>query len=535
MSDVAASLPEQWAVATIADLIGVGGVFSDGDWVESEDQDPSGDVRLIQLADVGDGSYRDRSSRFLTSIKAAELRCTFLKPGDLLIARMPDPLGRACVYPGDEKASVTVVDVCIVRPQSPVCTRWLMHHLNTPQVRRVIAKLQSGTTRKRISRGNLATLKFPIPPVQEQVRIAARLDELLSDLDAGVKALEGVRAKLRLYRAAVLKAAVEGTLTFEWRKAHPDVEPASELLQRILAERRRRWEEAQLKKYKDAGKQPPKNWSEKYQEPVGPDDSIIQALPQGWCCATIEQLTTELSNGFGKRKQAEGVPHVVLRLADIVNGEITLAATRSVNCLPEESQRYGLSPLDVLFIRVNGSADLVGRIILVGETDKVILYCDHFIRGRMVLPFVSKWIRAYGDTQKFRRFVDQNKVSSAGQNTISQTSLETSVVCLPPLEEQEVIVDAVEDQLSTIDRLESDLEAKLRSATALRQSLLKAAFEGKLVPQDPNDEPASELLKRIAAERAERERLAKKAKKAAKPVKVRRPKHGQNMSAVSAG
>src|SRR5262245_42265304 len=109
-------LPEGWCITTLQSLIGPDGVFTDGDWVESKDQDPDGDVRLIQLADVGDGAYRNRSTRFLTSAKAKELACTFLKKGDILVARMPDPLGRACIFPGDIKAAVTVVDVCIVRP-----------------------------------------------------------------------------------------------------------------------------------------------------------------------------------------------------------------------------------------------------------------------------------------------------------------------------------------------------------------------------------------------------------------------------------
>src|SRR5882724_5654232 len=96
-------LPEGWAEAELTEAIGPGGVFVDGDWVESKDQDPAGDVRLIQLADIGDGEYRNRSARFLTSAKAAELGCTYLDPGDVLVARMPEPLGRACIFPGDRK------------------------------------------------------------------------------------------------------------------------------------------------------------------------------------------------------------------------------------------------------------------------------------------------------------------------------------------------------------------------------------------------------------------------------------------------
>ncbi len=152
-------------------------IFNDGDWVESKDQDQTGDVRLIQLADIGDGKYLDRSNRFMTSIKAKALRCTFLKPGDLLIARMPDPLGRCCIFPGDEKPCVTVVDVCIVRPNTAeLNARWLMHCLNAPQTRHLIQNFATGTTRKRISRSNLGNIGLNVPPLPEQKRIAEVLD-----------------------------------------------------------------------------------------------------------------------------------------------------------------------------------------------------------------------------------------------------------------------------------------------------------------------------------------------------------------------
>ena len=152
-------------------------VFNDGDWVESKDQDPDGDVRLVQLADVGDGYYVDKSSRFMTTARAKALRCTFLEPGDLLVARMPDPLGRCCAFPGDEKPCVTVVDVCVIRPcQKKVFPRWLMHCINSPITRHKISGYITGTTRQRISRGNLGKVTVPLPPLSEQRRIAEILD-----------------------------------------------------------------------------------------------------------------------------------------------------------------------------------------------------------------------------------------------------------------------------------------------------------------------------------------------------------------------
>ena len=161
----------------LADAIDGADVFTDGDWVESKDQDPNGDVRLIQLADIGVGRYLDKSSRFMTSEKAAELRCTYLQPGDLLIARMPDPLGRACIFPGDSKRSVTVVDVCVIRTdETAVDNRWLMHWFNSEDARNAMERFATGTTRKRISRGNLGKIPVALPPIEEQRRIAAVLD-----------------------------------------------------------------------------------------------------------------------------------------------------------------------------------------------------------------------------------------------------------------------------------------------------------------------------------------------------------------------
>ena len=174
-------LPEGWEPLTIAELAGTGGLVADGDWIESKDQDPDGDVRLIQLADVGDGEFLDRSSRYLTSRKAKELQCTRLEIGDLLIARMPDPLGRACLFPGVGQPSVTAVDVFIWRPGKKAADpRWLMHTINSPQVRKHLQNIAGGTTRQRVSGGNLKRLALPTPPKPIQLRIVTKIDGLLA-------------------------------------------------------------------------------------------------------------------------------------------------------------------------------------------------------------------------------------------------------------------------------------------------------------------------------------------------------------------
>jgi len=163
---------------TLPELVGKTGLWVDGDWVETKDQDPYGNVRLLQLADIGIGEYLDKSSRFMTAAKATELRCTYLQAGDILIARMPDPVGRACIFSGDDKPCVTVVDVCVLRPDDEIVDRrWLVHQINSAQFLHKVSSHVRGATRQRISRSDLGRISLTLPSIEEQRRISATLDK----------------------------------------------------------------------------------------------------------------------------------------------------------------------------------------------------------------------------------------------------------------------------------------------------------------------------------------------------------------------
>lgn len=166
------------------------------------------------------GRLINKSDRYLTKLKAEELKCTYLQEGDILVARMPYPLGRATIFPlkGDKKY-VTVVDVAIIRLKNDlILQKYLLYIINSPISRKEIEQLQSGTTRKRISRKNLSTIQFPIAPLPEQRAIVAKIEELFSELDNGVLNLNTAKEQLEIYRKAVLKKAFEGELTKEWRE-----------------------------------------------------------------------------------------------------------------------------------------------------------------------------------------------------------------------------------------------------------------------------------------------------------------------------
>jgi type I restriction enzyme S subunit len=381
----------------------------------------------------------------------------------------------------------------VLRPNSAVTAQWIYHFVRQESFRADAASEMSGAVgQQRVPTDYMKAAPIPLAPLPEQRRIVAEIETQFTRLEAGVTALKRAQANLRRYKASVLKAACEGRLVpteAELARAEGrDYEPADVLLERILAERRAKWEA--------------ENPGKKYKEPNPPDTSELPELPEGWTWIAWEQVIRLSQNGLSKRRSETGDPTVVLRLADIVGGSsISLQDPRRIKLVASEIEKFELLGGDMLCIRVNGSPDLVGRMILFGAANEPIAFCDHFIRFRPVLPETAPLLALNFDTERVRRYVDINKVSSAGQNTVSQVTMKAISLPLPPLAEQHRIVAEVERRLSVVQELEKQVELALRRAERLRQAILKHAFEGKLVPQDPSDEPASVLLQRIRAER----------------------------------
>lgn len=242
-----------------------------------------------------------------------------------------------------------------------------------------------GGTQRNISQTVLKQFPFVVAPLAEQIRITDALDELFSDLDAGVVALERARAKLSQYRASVLKAAVEGTLTAQWRQQHPHTERASELLKRILAARCRWWEDEQLRRFKGKAQEPPEDWRAKYKEPVTPDTTKLPPLPGGWCWATVDSLIVEpIINGISVRGSAEppGIP--ALRLNAMSDRGFDYNAKRYLPLLEAQVSDLWIEPGDFFVSRGNGSKKLVGRGTPAQKTPHPIVFPDLMMRLRFV-------------------------------------------------------------------------------------------------------------------------------------------------------
>jgi type I restriction enzyme S subunit len=375
---------------------------------------------------------------------------------------------------------------------------FVQHYLNLFDYHKYV----TGTTRLKLNQAQMRKIPIPLPPLAEQRRIVAAIEEQFTRLDAGVAALKRVQASLRRYRAAVLKAACEGKLVPQ----DPSDEPANILLERILAERRAKWEEEQRARGKDPSKV-------KYQEPAPPNNEGLPELPKGWCWARFEQLFNELRNGFFAGTPASEPPGIpILRINAVRPRQVILEAPRYLRNVDEDKvNTYKLENGDLLFTRYNGSLDLVGVCGMVRHVSDPILYPDKLIRVRVPRGYIlPDYLEIYFATAIPRQIIEKRAKTTAGQQGIAGQDLKGIPVALPPIAEQQRIVAEIERRLSVVDELDTMIAANLKRAERLRQSILKRAFEGRLVPQDPSDEPASVLLERIRREREMRNGQGKK-------------------------
>lgn len=366
-------------------------------------------------------------------------------------------------------------------------------------------------TVKHLSSKTIGEIGLPLPPRTEQTRIVAKLEELLSDLDAGVAELKAAQKKLAQYRQSLLKAAVEGSLTAEWRAKHKPTENGAQLLQRILTERRTRWEAKQLAKFAEQGKTQPKDWQKKYPEPVQTDTENLPVLPEGWVWASLDMLG-EIASGVAKGSkivadiEVREVPY--LRVANVQRGFLDLSEVKTILATERDIADLKLQAGDVLF-NEGGDRDKLGRGWVWRDEVANCIHQNHVFRMRPYLPEVlPELISHHGNTFGKTWFQNAGK-QTTNLASINMTMLRMFPVPLGPADEQRELLAQLELQIEQLDQQEHAVELGLKQSTAQRQNILRAAFAGELVPQDPNDEPASVLLERIRAQRAEREKQPK--------------------------
>ena len=271
-----------------------------------------------------------------------------------------------------------------------------------------------------------------------------------------------------------------------------------------MQQRRARWEAKQLAKFQEQGKTPPKDWQKKYPEPVQPDTAGLPALPPGWVWASLDMLG-EIASGVAKGSkigadiEVREVPY--LRVANVQRGFLDLSEVKTILATERDIAELTLKNGDVLF-NEGGDRDKLGRGWIWRDEVADCIHQNHVFRMRPYLPEVlPELISHHGNTFGKTWFQNAGK-QTTNLASINMTMLRMFPVPLGPADEQRELLTQLELQIEQIDQQERAVELGLKQSSAQRQNILRAAFSGQLVPQDPNDEPASVLLERIRAERA---------------------------------
>ncbi len=350
------------------------------------------------------------------------------------------------------------------------------------------SKIITGTAQPQVTTNKAIHLEIPLPPLPEQHRIVAKIEELFTRLDAGVEALKKIKEQIKCYRQAVLKYAFEGKLTEEWRKANnvgADLRVCPDNTGQSHMRRTHGFSPTIIKKGEHIG---------------SPLQKDLPELPEGWVWRYMKDVG-EINPKFNNANLPSDleVSFIPMKCVKELTGHIDLSNTRKLSDV-----RRGYTPFkdgDLLFAKItpcmeNGKVAIASGLkngIGFGSTEFHVIRTNPLISGKFLFFFLIQ--------EGLRKDAQSHMTGSAGQLRVPVDYMKDLPIPLPPPAEQQQIVSEIERRFSVADEVEKTVDASLKQAERLRQSILKKAFEGKLVPQDPADEPAEKLLERIRIER----------------------------------
>lgn len=374
-----------------------------------------------------------------------------------------------------------------------------------PGYLRLINDHTSSVTVKHLSSRTVQEIPLPLPPMPEQHRIVEKIESLFAQLDKGEESLRQVQTLLARYRQSVLKAAVTGELTADWRAQHAgQLEHGRDLLERILKARRENWQ-----------------GRGKYKEPVEPDTSDLPELPEGWVWTSLDALITDgPTNGVSPRETTDPSGCLSFKLTATTSGKfiINSRTVKRVDFHPGEDSKYWLREGDVLIQRGN-TIEYVGTAAVFPGPSNCYIYPDLMMRVRFSNQLLASWAVIWINFDYAKRHFRRLATGTAGNMPkINSTTLKSLAVPIPSEEEVRRILEVLNDFERSVDSAFQLTQSGFTRSSALRQSILKDAFSGKLVPQDPNDEPAAELLARIQASRAPAKKAPRRSRKAPEPA-----------------
>lgn len=496
-------IPSSWVWVTLGEIAKIkGGITKD----QKRETVKGRMVPYLRVANVQRG-FLDLSEVKLIEASEDVINELSLRAGDVLFTEGGDrdKLGRGWVWNDELPECIHQNHIFCARLLnagiSPKLISWFGNSFGQQYF------MKEGKQTTNLASVNLTKLKLfpvPVPPKEEQNRLVEKIEELFTQLDAGIDALAKAQALLKRYRASVLKAACEGRLVPTEaelaRQEGRDYEPADRLLSRILKERRAAWEAAELEKMARKGIKPKGDaWKKKYKEPAAPKTEGLPELPEGWVWATIGYAFDVFVGATPSRNKPEywggDIPWVS-------SGEVAFCRIKQTRELitQEGFKRTSteLHPPGTILLGMIGEGKTRGQVAILdapachNQNSAAIQVSKAGLSPEYLYYFLV------GNYEETRR-----KGSGGNQPALNKSRVQSMVFPLPPLEEQHRIAAELDRHFSFLERLDSELSNAWAQTSGLRQAVLHRAFQGKLVPQDHNDEPASALLERIQVARAQ--------------------------------
>ncbi len=497
-------LPFNWSNGRLEDLIYIAGRIG---WrgLKADEYTLAGPLFFsVHNLNRGDrvsfkGAYHISNKRYEES---PEIQ---LRNDDILLAKDGAGIGKLGIIKELTQKATVNSSLLVVRSLGVFVPEFLFFFLKGPEMQRIVRERISGSATPHLFQRDIKKFELLIPPYAEQLRIAAKIEELFTKLDAGIASLKAAKSKLKRYRQTVLNAAIEGELTRKWREQHQEeLEPASVLLERIRCERRAKWVADQVARMKVKVKKLEGNVPNRIELEVAiNNEHSTSSLPHKWTWTCMKQIADIGTGATPLRKNTayyvQGtIPWIT---SSAVNSIYIDSAEEHITQLAIEETNAKVFPRGTLIVALYGEGKTRGKI-----SELRIDAATNQACAAILFDGVATDLKQYIKIFYRKNYNDIRRLASGGvQPNLNLSIIKETLIPLPPLAEQHQIVAEVERRLSIADEIEATLDAELKRAARLRQSILKRAFEGKLVPQDPNDEPASVLLERIRAERSGQE------------------------------
>ena len=379
--------------------------LNDGDWILSEDMVAYGDVKLIQLGSIGDNVFKQKNFKFITSQRFEELKCSEIRPGYLLINRLVNgDMMLSCLVPNIEGKLITSVDACWIAPNNNIYNlTYIMYAISSTQFQKKVKELGRGVTRFRISKKNLISISFPFPPLEEQKRIVAKLDEIFAELDKIDEKQTRLATIQEKMEAKILKLAIQGKLV----EQRPEEGTGEELFKLIQKEKQELIKQGKIKKEKSL--------------PVIEDDEIPFEIPSTWKWVRLGEII-QIKSGE------------MLTSSEMKNGLIPVYGGNGVAGYHD---KWLVDEETIVIGRVGfycGSVHITEKYAWITDNAFITHYSKSYINQKY-LAFILKQMNLGG------------KNNGVAQPVVSGKKIYPMFFPLPPLEEQKRIVAKIEKLL----------------------------------------------------------------------------------------